>query len=77
MQLRDSYRLEAIAPGAFVQRLGVKPGITGPWQVGGRSNGTEGMVQQDLAYVADWSIATDLKILARTIPVVLTGRGAC
>lgn len=77
LQLRDSYRLEALDPHAFEQRLGVKPGITGAWQVGGRSDGTEGMVKQDLRYVADWSLALDLKILIRTIPVVLTGRGAC
>jgi lipopolysaccharide/colanic/teichoic acid biosynthesis glycosyltransferase len=77
LQLRDSYRLEALDPEAFVQRLGVKPGITGPWQVGGRSDGTDGMVKQDLDYVAGWSLATDFKILIRTIPVVLTGRGAC
>jgi lipopolysaccharide/colanic/teichoic acid biosynthesis glycosyltransferase len=77
LQLRDSYRLEALDPEAFGRRLSVAPGITGPWQVGGRSDGTEGMVRQDLEYIATWSLALDLKILARTIPVVLSCRGAC
>ena len=77
LQLRDSYRLEAMDTEAFVQRLSVTPGVTGPWQVGGRSDGTEGMVRQDLDYIDNWSLALDLRILLRTIPVVLSGRGAC
>lgn len=77
LQLRDSYRLEALDPDAFVQRLSVMPGITGPWQVGGRSDGTEGMVRQDLDYISHWSLGQDLKILVQTVPVVLSGRGAC
>lgn len=77
LQLRDSYRLEALDPESFARRLSVPPGITGPWQVGGRSDGTDGMVRQDLDYIACWSLALDLKILVRTIPAVLTGRGAC
>jgi lipopolysaccharide/colanic/teichoic acid biosynthesis glycosyltransferase len=77
LQLRDSYRLEALDPESFERRLSVKPGITGPWQVGGRSDGTEGMVRQDLDYVTGWSLSRDMMILLRTIPVVLSGRGAC
>lgn len=77
LQLRDSYRLEALDRAAFVQRLSVTPGITGPWQVGGRSDGTEGMVRQDVEYIDNWSLALDLKILIQTIPAVLFGRGAC
>lgn len=77
LQLRDSHRLEAMDPEAFAIRLMVSPGITGPWQVGGRSDGCEGMIQQDLGYVASWSLALDLKILLQTIPAVLFGRGAC
>ena len=77
LQLRDSYRLEALNPEAFVQRLSVMPGITGPWQVGGRSDGTDGMVRQDLEYIANWSLALDLKILLQTIPAVMSCRGAC
>jgi len=77
LQLRDSHRLEALDRRAFAVRLSVTPGITGPWQIGGRSDGTEGMVRHDLDYVANWSLAQDLKILFRTIPVVISGRGAC
>lgn len=77
LQLRDSYRLEALDTEAFSQRLSVMPGITGPWQVGGRSDGTAGMVRQDLDYIASWSLALDLKILIQTIPAVLSCRGAC
>jgi lipopolysaccharide/colanic/teichoic acid biosynthesis glycosyltransferase len=77
LQLRDSYRLEAMDPESFTQRLSVTPGVTGPWQVGGRSDGPAGMVRQDLDYIDNWSLALDLRILLRTIPVVLSGRGAC
>ena len=77
LQLRDSYRLEALDPEAFARRLSVTPGVTGPWQVGGRSDGTDGMVRQDIHYVANWSLGLDLKILLQTIPAVLSGRGAC
>ena len=77
LQLRDSHRLEALDPHAFALRLSVPPGVTGPWQIGGRSDGTAGMVRQDLEYVEDWSLAQDLKILLGTIPAVISGRGAC
>jgi len=58
-------------------RLRVRPGVTGPWQVGGRSDlpYREG-IARDLAYVRDWSIAGDLGILVRTPWAVLTRRGA-
>ena len=77
LQLRDSYRLEAMDPEAFARRLSVTPGITGPWQVGGRSDGTDGMVRQDLDYIDNWSLALDVRILVQTIPAVFSGRGAC
>lgn len=77
LQLRDSYRLEALDPEAFNRRLSVMPGITGPWQIGGRSDGTAGMVHQDLDYVENWSLSADLKILILTVPAVLSARGAC
>ena len=59
------------------QRLDLKPGITGPWQVLGR-NGIpfEEMVKLDYLYVTNWSVWWDLKILCQTIPVVLGRRGA-
>jgi lipopolysaccharide/colanic/teichoic acid biosynthesis glycosyltransferase len=59
------------------QRLTALPGITGLWQVDGRCKVTfEGMVQMDLEYIRKASLWLDLKILFRTIPAVLSGRGA-
>ena len=60
-----------------LSRFIVKPGITGLWQISGRSDLTwEESVRADLTYVQNWSIASDLLILLRTIRVVLTGHGA-
>lgn len=59
------------------RRLQVKPGLTGPWQVSGRSRLTwERAVELDLEYVERGTLATDLWILLRTVPAVLLGRGA-
>ena len=59
------------------RRLEVSPGITGLWQVSGRSHLTfDEMVMLDLYYAENWSLALDLKILLRTIPTVLLGTGA-
>ena len=61
-----------------LQRLAVKPGITGWWQVTDRnSTGFDGMVQRDLEYIARRGIFTDLRIIALTVIEVITGRGAC
>jgi len=62
-----------------VQRLAVIPGITGLWQVSGRNNlsSFEQWVDLDLAYIARWSVWLDLRILARTLPVVLRAEGSC
>jgi lipopolysaccharide/colanic/teichoic acid biosynthesis glycosyltransferase len=58
-------------------RLAMKPGMTGLWQVSGRSNlPFEQMVDLDLRYIRDWSLLADLSILARTLPAVITARGA-
>lgn len=58
-------------------RLRVHPGLTGLWQVSGRSDlPFEEMVMLDTFYVANWSLGLDLKILVKTIPAVLSGRGA-
>ncbi|MDH3345753.1 MAG: exopolysaccharide biosynthesis polyprenyl glycosylphosphotransferase [Kiritimatiellaceae bacterium] len=58
-------------------RVKVRPGITGLWQVSGRSDsGTEGMNRWDTYYVTNWSIWLDLVIIARTVRVVLFGSGA-
>ena len=59
------------------QRRSVAPGITGLWQVSGRSDlPFEEMVRLDLFYVESWSLGLDLQILARTLPVILRGKGA-
>ena len=58
-------------------RLRVQPGITGMWQVNGRSSSSFGDYERyDLYYVDNWSLVTDLGILAKTIPAVLFQRGA-
>ncbi len=60
-----------------MKRLRVRPGITGPWQVAGRSLlPFEEMVHLDIYYIENWSLWLDLKILLRTVPVVLLGTGA-
>ena len=59
------------------QRLLVTPGLTGLWQVNGRSDlSFDEMVRLDLYYAERWSLWLDIKIVLRTIPAVLTGRGA-
>ncbi|CAH0121703.1 UDP-glucose:undecaprenyl-phosphate glucose-1-phosphate transferase [Paenibacillus sp. CECT 9249] len=58
-------------------RLDVLPGITGLWQVSGRSDLTfEEWVNLDIYYIEKWSVSLDIKILLKTIPVVLKGEGA-
>lgn len=58
-------------------RLAMKPGMTGLWQVSGRSLLTFGeMVDLDVAYIRGWHIGRDIAILARTVPAVISGRGA-
>jgi exopolysaccharide biosynthesis polyprenyl glycosylphosphotransferase len=57
-------------------RLALTPGLTGPWQVMGRTAiPFEEMVKLDYLYVADWSLWNDLKLLVRTAPVVFSGNG--
>jgi exopolysaccharide biosynthesis polyprenyl glycosylphosphotransferase len=59
------------------RRLSMKPGLTCLWQVNGRNNvDFDRWMQMDLQYIDNWSPSLDLKILLRTIPVVLLGRGA-
>lgn len=61
----------------FELRHQVPPGITGLWQVSGRSElGFREMVQLDIYYVQNWSFWLDMKILLQTVPAVLRGRGA-
>jgi exopolysaccharide biosynthesis polyprenyl glycosylphosphotransferase len=59
------------------QRLEAPPGITGLWQVSGRSDmAFEEMCLLDIYYIENWSLGLDLRILARTVPHVLLGNGA-
>ena len=60
-----------------VRRLKVKPGVTGLWQVSGRSNlSWEESLRLDLRYTDNWSLALDLSILWRTLRAVIRGSGA-
>ncbi len=65
------------ADDAHRRRLSVKPGLTCLWQISGRNNISdfEDWVRLDLAYIDQWSLLLDLKILLATIPVALFGRG--
>ncbi len=77
LQLRDSDKLRSLDPEGFACRLQVMPGLTGPWQVGGRSDVDYArMVDLDRDYVENWSLARDLRIIVQTFFVVLRGRGA-
>lgn len=64
-------------PARYLRRFDVRPGITGLWQVSGRSTmGTKEMLELDVRYVDGWSLAGNLRILIRTIPTVLRSDGA-
>lgn len=59
------------------KRLNVLPGITGLWQVSGRAELTyEEMIDLDIFYIENWSAGLDIKILLKTLPAVLGGKGA-
>ncbi|EGI77346.1 exopolysaccharide biosynthesis polyprenyl glycosylphosphotransferase [Hylemonella gracilis] len=69
--------LERVTPEAIASYKSVKPGITGLWQVSGRSNAAfEQRLALDNWYVRNWSLWLDFVILMKTVRVVLTGRGA-
>jgi lipopolysaccharide/colanic/teichoic acid biosynthesis glycosyltransferase len=60
------------------RRLAVKPGITCIWQISGRSEiDFSGQVRLDVQYIESQSMWVDVKILLKTIPAVLSGKGAC
>jgi exopolysaccharide biosynthesis polyprenyl glycosylphosphotransferase len=59
------------------KRYNVLPGVTGLWQISGRSNlGFDDLVRLDFYYLENWSLWMDIAILVKTIPAVLAGRGA-
>ena len=59
------------------QRLAVRPGVTGIWQVSGRSDlDFDTWVAMDVEYIEEWSPSLDFSLMVRTIPAVLSGRGA-
>ena len=69
--------LERLPIRGQMRRFSVRPGLTGLWQVSGRSSTTDQQrMQLDRDYINDWSLWLDVKILARTIGAVLSGRGA-
>lgn len=58
------------------RRFSVKPGITCLWQINSREPKFEEWIRSDMEYIDNWSLTLDLKILAKTIPAVLSGQGA-
>ncbi len=72
------YETERFEDMAHRRRLSMKPGLTCLWQISGRNMVTDfrDWVKLDLEYIDNWSLWLDIKILLRTIPVVLTGFGA-
>ncbi|QFT82343.1 putative sugar transferase EpsL [Roseovarius sp. THAF27] len=67
----------AAYPAAALERLKVRPGITGLWQVSGRADiGFDKMIDMDVAYVRSNSMILDLMLLSLTVRAVLSGRGA-
>lgn len=74
LSVRDAVRMEEAWQ---KRRFSVKPGLTCLWQVSGRSNlSFEQWMQLDLDYIDHWSLGLDATILLRTIPAILTARGA-
>lgn len=70
-----AYEIENYLPW-HMERLKAVPGLTGLWQVSGRSSVTfDDMVRLDIRYISSWSLWLDLVILAKTVPVVLRGTG--
>jgi len=73
LPLRDVGRIDKRAR---ERRFSVRPGMTCLWQVNGHAPEFEDWVKTDMAYIDNWSLGLDLKILLQAIPAVLSGRGA-
>jgi lipopolysaccharide/colanic/teichoic acid biosynthesis glycosyltransferase len=62
----------------YTLRFHVYPGMTGLWQVSGRSKlNFDQLCNLEMTYVLDWNLVNDIKILCKTLPAVLESRGAC
>jgi exopolysaccharide biosynthesis polyprenyl glycosylphosphotransferase len=67
----------ALTASWHARRADLRPGLTGPWQIAGRSDiPFHEMIRFDYQYVAGWSLARDIEILLATVPAVISGRGA-
>jgi lipopolysaccharide/colanic/teichoic acid biosynthesis glycosyltransferase len=74
MSVRD---VSLFGEAMLMRRFTVKPGITGLWQVSGRSSvGFDQWIKLDFNYIDDWSLALDFWILARTVKAVVKRTGA-
>jgi lipopolysaccharide/colanic/teichoic acid biosynthesis glycosyltransferase len=77
LPLRDCERFRMIDAARFERRLTVLPGLTGPWQVSGRSDvESTRLLDLDLDYVDRRNLLWDLRLIVQTVGVVLSGRGA-
>ncbi len=77
LQLRDYELAMALNAEQCAQRQSILPGLTGIWQVSGRSEvGFEQMINLDLQYLAEWSLWLDMRILWRTVLVLFSAKGA-
>jgi lipopolysaccharide/colanic/teichoic acid biosynthesis glycosyltransferase len=71
------WEFERINEDWIKRRCSVKPGITGLWQVNGRSNlAFDKRILIDLEYIDNWSLGLDFSILLKTLPAVLFSKGA-
>lgn len=68
------YHLDQLDPAFRALRATVRPGLTGPWQI--ERGGVEAQLVLDTFYVEHWSVWLDLRLLARTVPMLLLGRKA-
>ena len=73
LPLRDVSRIDVRA---HKRRFSVRPGITCLWQVNGREPRFEEWIKADMEYIDNWSLGLDLRIILKTIPAVLSGKGA-
>jgi lipopolysaccharide/colanic/teichoic acid biosynthesis glycosyltransferase len=73
LPVRDVLRIDRRA---HKRRFSVRPGITCLWQVFEREPSFEEWIRTDMEYIDNWSLRLDFEILAKTIPAVITGRGA-